>query len=279
VYPNQPISQKKLSNILALAKEGLPIIFPKGEYKTNLVLNNTSNVSFVFQEATINGAISILDGSSKLKFDGQLTVLDKLFIRKSNNILFDRLIIKTDTVLNIYHKKNRGVSIYAGSKNISFDYLKIEDTGGLPEGFYKYTAAALQIHGWNNNPEQVNINKLEINNSGRTALYITGNGHQIEKALINNFGIESPKNMFGLEDASPGEEKEFTGVWINRCNDCVIDTLAINSNTIFGKYSLRLDEGVYHEPTFINNIHFGAKAKELTIKDDELTNILVKNEH
>ena len=85
--------------------------------------------------------------------------------------------------------------------------------------------------------------------------------------------------MFGLEDASPGEEKEFTGAWINRCNDCVIDTLAINSNTIFGKYSLRLDEGVYHEPTFINNIHFGAKAKELIIKDDELTNILVKNEY
>jgi len=279
VYPNQPIIQKNLSNIIALASEGLPMTYPKGVYKTSLVFNKISHINFIFKEAIFSGGISILDGSSKLKFDGQLTVLDKLFIRKSNNILFDRLIIKTDTVLNVYHKKNRGVSIYAGSKKVSFNCLKIEDTGGTSEEFYKYTAASLQIHGWNNNPEQVYVNKLEINKSGRTALYITGKGHQIEKVIINNFGLGSAKNMFGLEDASAGEEKEFSGAWINRCNDCVIDTLEIISNTDFGKYSLRLHEGLYHEPTFINNVHFKNKAKELSIDDDELTNILVKNEY
>jgi hypothetical protein len=84
--------------------------------------------------------------------------------------------------------------------------------------------------------------------------------------------------MFGLDDASPGEETEFSAVWINRCNSCEIDSLIINSTYNKGRYSLRLEEGKYHEPTFINNIQLSSKTKELPIKDDKLTNILVKHE-
>jgi hypothetical protein len=40
-----------------------------------------------------------------------------------------------------------------------------------------------------------------------------------------------------------------------------------------------LDEGKYHEPTFINNIRMNGIAKQLPIFDDQLTNILVKNEY
>jgi len=279
VFPNRNISAKYLKNIISLGSEGLPITFPRGKYNTNLVLNDVSNLNFIFKGSIISGAISILDGSNKVKFDGQLTVLDKLFIRNSTNITFDSLTIKTDTLLNLYHKKNRGVSIYVGSKNILFNSLIIKETGGTSDSHYKYIASALQIHGWNNNPEHVYIKKLEIIDADRTALYLTGKGHQIGKATIVNFGLGSTKNMFGLDDASPGEEFFFTGAWINRCNDCVIDSLDINS-TLFNKpYSLWLDEGLYHQPTFINNIHFGVKAKELPIKDDLLTNILVKNEY
>jgi len=279
VFPNQKISQKKLKHILLLASSGLPITFPKGSYKTSLVLDSVANIKFIFQDVTINGAINILDGSSKIKFEGKLTILDRLFIRKSNNITFDTIILKSDTLANLYHKRNRGVSIYAGSKNISFNTLKINDTGGSEDNFYTHTAAALQIHGWNNNPEHVYIKKLEITDAGRTALYITGNGHYIGSASITNFGLGSSEKMFGLEDANLGEEKEFTGAWVNRCNNCVIDTLEINSIISKETYSLRLDEGVYHKPTFINNIHFGTKVKRLPIKDDLLTNILVKNEY
>jgi hypothetical protein len=279
IFPNQKISQKHLSKVISLAAEGLPLIFPKGNYDTNLILKDVSNINFIFQEAIINGAVNILDGSSNIKFEGELTMLDKLFIRKSNNIQFDRIIVKSDTIENLYHKKNRGASIYAGSKKIFFNYLKIENTGGAPDEFYKFAAAALQIHGWNNNPEQVFIHKLEIHNSARTALYLTGKGHKIDKVAILNFGLGSSKNMFGLEDAVPGEEKEFAGAWINRCNDCEIDSLSITNNFLKGKFSLRLDEGLYHEPTFIYNLHFGVKVKELPVKDDLLTNILVKNEY
>jgi hypothetical protein len=279
IYPNQPIIQKLVTKLIILSSKGLPITFPKGMYETSLVFDDVSNVNLIFQEAIIGGAINILDGSNKLKFDGQLTILDKLFIRKSNNIQFDTLIVKSDTVLNMYRKKNRGVSIYSGSKKITFKSLVINNTGGASDEFYTHSAAALQVHGWNNNPEQVFINELKISDVARTALYLTGTGHQIKKIEITNFGIGSSANMFGLEDASPGEEKEFVGAWLNRCNDCEIDSLSINVTKTNGAFSLRLDEGIYHEPSFINNIHFINNAKDMIIKDDVLTNILVKNEY
>jgi len=279
VYPNQQVSQKNLSNMIVLATEGLPITFPKGSYKTNIVLSGVSDINFIFQGAIISGAISILDGSNKLKFDGELTVLDKLFIRKSNNITFETIVLKSDTLANLYNKKNRGVSIYAGSKNISFKSLEIHGTGGGSHSFYKHTAAALQIHGWNNNPEYVYIHKLKINNAARTALYITGSGHKIEKASITNFGQGSAKNMFGLEDAKPGTEKEFTGAWLNKCNNVIIDSLEISQNYRKGTNSIRLDEGKYHEPTFINHIKLSGYTEQLNIADHKLTNILVKDEY
>lgn len=283
IFPNKGVSVKHLNNVLHLANQGLPIYFPKGYYNTSIVLKKASNISLHFDEVILGGELQIIDednqASQFVKITGTLTILDKLFIRQSNNISFDDLFLVSDSIRNIYKQKNRGVSIYAGSKNIKFNTLTINDTGGDPTGFFKYTAASLQVHGWNNNPENILINRLSINNAGRTALYLTGSDHQINKATISDFGLGSNQNMFGLDDARPGEETEFAAVWINRCNGCIIDSLLINTIYNKGQYSLRLDEGIYHEPTFINNIKLNNKAKDLPIKDDELTNILVKHEY
>ena len=283
VFPNEDVSPKHLNNVLYLANQGLPIYFPKGYYNITIALKKSSNVSLQFDEVILGGGFQIIDdgnqASQSIKISGILTILDKLFIRGSNNISFDKVFLMSDTAQNSFKQKNRGVSIYAGSKNIRFKSLTINDTGGEPNEFFKYTAAALQVHGWNNNPENILINSLSINNAERTALYLTGNNHQIYKAQVYNFGLGSNENMFGLDDASPGEEMEFSAVWINRCNSCEIDSLVINSTNNKGDYSLRLDEGKYHEPTFINNIKINNKAKELPIEDDKLTNILVKHEY
>ncbi len=279
VFPNKPVNQNNLGNIIRLAAKGVPITFPKGVYETNLVFNKISNINIVFQDAVFSGGINILNGSHTFKFDGNVTILDKLFIRKSSNIIFDNVTLMSDTLRNIYHKENRGVSIYVGSKNIEFNTLKITDTGGNSDRFYTYSAAALQIHGWNNNPQNITINTLEITNSARTALYVTGKDHKFKKVTITNFGIGSTKNMFGLEDAKPKEETEFTGLWMNKCDNCEVDSLSIDNTKLGATYSLRLGEGVYHEPSFIYNINFKNKAIGMTIKDDILTNILVKNEY
>lgn len=283
VFPNQDVSEKHLSNILYLANQGLPIYFPQGYYNTSIALKKALNVSLQFDGVTLGGGFQIINETDQesqfIKITGTLTILDKLFIRQSNNISFDNVFLISDTIQNIYKQKNRGVSIYAGSKNIKFNTLTIIDTGGDPTEFFKLTAASLQVHGWKNNPENILINQLNIDNASRTALYLTGNNHQINKANVSNFGLGSNENMFGVDDASPGEEKEFSAVWINRCNSCEIDSLAINNANNRGQYSLRLDEGKYHEPTFINNIRINNNAKELPIKDHKLTNILVKHEY
>ena len=279
IFPNKSINSNYLNNVLYLASKGLPINFSKGLYKTNLQLKSKNNITLNFNEAVLAGSLSIIDQSSRINIAGQLTILDKLFIRESSHINFNHLNVLSDTINNLYQKKNRGVSIYAGSKYISFNGLNIKNTGGLLDNHYKLTAAALQIHGYNNNPEYIKIKNLKITGSDRTALYLTGNHHFIENAKISNFGLGSNKNMFGLEDAIPGTEKEFTGAWLNKCNNVIIDSLEINQASKKGVNSIRLDEGKYHEPTFINHIKIANKAKLLKIADHQLTNVLVKDEY
>ncbi|WP_242120106.1 hypothetical protein [Aestuariivivens sediminicola] len=279
IMPDAPIDQIKLKRVIALAQKGVPIRFPKGYYETNLILNKVLNATFVFRDAIVTGAVNIIDGSDNIVFEGQLTVLDKVFVRKSQNIVIENLSIQSDTLKSYHHKFNRGLSIYAGTRNISFKKLSILNTGGLNDQFYTYTAAALQVHGWNNNPQNLKISNLYIENAQRTAVYLTGSGHYIRKAIIKNFGQGgSSQTMFGLEDAKPGSEREFAGFWINKCNDCIIDSLEIN-NYSKNTYSLKFGIGTYSKPTFINNLRLIDKAKYAPVEDDLLTNILVKSEY
>lgn len=283
IFPNQPISQEKLKKILNLAQNGLKIKIPQGIYNTNLVIEGLKDISISCDDVVITGALQITDlnnnRSSNISIKGSITILDKVFIRKSSNLYFDTLVVKTDTAQNMYKKMNRGVSIYAGSNNVNFKNLEISGTGGNEDEFYKYTAAALQVHGWDNNPEFITIDKLVVKNVQRTAVYLTGNGHLIKKAIVINYAQHGKKtNMFGLDDAKPGSEKEFSGVWLNKCNNCDIDSLEISNN--FQKpYSLKLGIGIYSEPAVINNLSLKGKAKQAPIEDNLLTNVLVKHEY
>lgn len=283
IFPNQPIIQEKLKRILKLAQNGFKIKFPKGVYNTNLVIEGLKDISIICDDVVITGVLQITDlnnnRSSNISINGSITILDKVFIRKSSNIVFDTLVVKTDTLQNRYHKMNRGVSIYTGSKNIKIKTLKIFDTGGSKDDYYKYSAAAFQVHGWNNNPEFITIDNLMVENAQRTAVYLTGNGHEIKKAIIENYAVNGDNaNMFGLEDAKPGSEKDFAGVWLNKCNNCEIDSLEI-SNNYQKPYSLKFGIGIYSEPAVINYLSLKREAKFAPIEDDLLTNVLVKHEY
>jgi hypothetical protein len=283
LQPNQPIFKRKLDILLELGEKGLILNFPKGYYNSDLIFAGNKNITMYFDDATFGGSVEVIENnqenSRNIQFKGKLTVLDKVFIRKAKNISFDSLTIKSDTIRNLHHKLNRGLSIYVGSKNIQFNNLKIINTGGGQNKFYKHTAAALQIHGWNNNPEKVIIDNLLVENASRTAVYLTGNNHRINKASIKNYGLKtSTKNIFGLDDAKPGSEKLFSGFWINKCNDCYIDSLEV-SNIAKADYSLKFGIGEYSHPAVINNLKLSKEAKREPIDDDMLTNVLVKNEY
>lgn len=282
IYPDTKINSKTLEGIFEMAQNGTTIHFPKGSYSTNVIIKGLSDLTLSFDDATICGALYILDSaekqSNRIEIKGSLTILDKLFIRKSRNIIFNKVKVKTDTINNLLNKKNRGVSIYVGSKNILIKNLEIYNTGGTKDEHYKFSAAALQIHGWNNNPENINIEHLLIKDADRSAVYLTGNNQTIKKANIVEYGLGSAKNMFGLDDAKPGTEKQFSGFWINKCNDCVIDSLQI-SNISKKVFSLKFGLGAYSKPTFINNLSLREEAKRAPIESDLLTNVLVKNEY
>ena len=281
IFPNKRINTNYLKECLELADLGLPLYFPEGQYNTSIVLKGYSNVRLKFNNSVIAGGFQIINNDSvrsqNIIVKGEITILDKLFIKSSENIKFNKVNVVSDTLNNLFKSKNRGVSIYWGSKNVRFQNLTIEETGGDSTGFFKYTAAALQVHGYNNNPEGLFIKKLIIKNPSRTGLYLTGNNHKIHKIEIENFGLGSNENMFGLEDAKPKSETEFVGAWLNKCNDCTIDTLVINASANSKKYAARFDLGIYSEPCIINNIKLNKFANKLPIKDDELTNVLVKN--
>jgi len=280
VYPNTTIAGSYLKAILEFSSGGSELYFPEGYYPINLSLVGLSNISIYFDHAILGGGLSIIDkaneSSSRIAIKGNLKVLDKIFIRNSNNIYFQNVTVASDTVKNLYKNKNRGVSIYSGARYLKFEKLLIQDTGGDSLKFYTHIAAALQVHGWNNNPEYISIDELEIENAGRTALYLTGNNHLLKKVTIRNFGLGSPKNMFGLEDSNPGDETEFSGAWINKCNNCVIDSLSIKNSMHKGDYSIHFGIGQYSKPSFINNVQFLEHALKMPLKDDPLTNILVK---
>ncbi|WP_157358372.1 hypothetical protein [Winogradskyella sp. J14-2] len=280
IYPKRSFTNNQWSEVVKLADRGMPITFNKGMYYGNIILKGVDSITIYFDDATIAGGIQIINNgdvaSNSITLSGKLTVLDKVFIRQSSNIKFDELNIISDTLNNIYKKKNRGLSIYAGSKKINIDTLRIMDTGGTDDDFYTYSAAAMQVHGYNNNPEMITVNYLKIKNAARSALYLTGNNHKIEKVEINNFGYGSNNNMFGLEDAKPEAQKVFSGAWFNKCNDCTIDTLMINAKKGNKTYSARFDLGVYSKPCIINTIKFNSIAKQMPIEDDVLTNVLVK---
>ncbi|MBO3115223.1 hypothetical protein J4050_00595 [Winogradskyella sp. DF17] len=282
IYPDNYYADKDLLSLMELADHGIPLKFVKGTYYLNLLLQGLSDVKLVFDDAIIAGTFQIIDKdnekSQRLVFEGKLTVLDKVFMRNSNDIKFDTLLIKSNKAKSLYKKKNRGMSIYLGTKNIEIRTLEIEQTGGTEDDFFKYSAAAFQVHGWNNNPEGITIDNLLIKNTDRTALYLTGKNHSIKRIKIENFGLGTNKNMFGLEDAELGSERDFVGAWFNKCNDCTIDTLQIYANDRSRTYSARFDLGFYPEPCIIENIEFNSLAKDMPIYDNVLTNVLVKNE-
>lgn len=109
IVSNEPISQKKLSQVIKIANLGIPITFPKGYYKTNIVLKGITDAQFTFNNVTIAGFLKIINKDSvesqRINIRGNLHILDKLFIKNSAHISFNKIQVITDTLRNINNKK------------------------------------------------------------------------------------------------------------------------------------------------------------------------------
>lgn len=273
-HPGTGIS--RMESVMELSeKSKTTIYFPRGFYGANLLFHSKRNVSFTFDKAQFN-LLDITDEkgteSSHIKLKGTLILYDRFGIYNSNNIEVDSLIIKSDSTKNLSKNRSRGCHIYKGTKHLKIKYLEIQDMGSGGEQ-YMNNHAALALDGLWNNPENITIDEVLIKSSDRHGAYVTGNNNKIHKITIEKYAQGTTDFMTGMQDSQKGEERILSGLWINRCNDCVFDEVYVKGDK---PYLLKLDEGKADRPTFINELILDLPYKDTLILDDKHTNVLVK---
>lgn len=275
------ITPKQMEGVLDLAESGIQINFPKGYYRTSLILRGRTNISIFFHDASFSGQIQIMDGlnslpSQKISLKGKVTTYNKFFTKFSKGITIDTLIIASDTEKNDSNKRPLGCNIYAGTKNLSINKLIIEDLGSGEE-YYKFSLAALQIHGWNNNPENVNIREVLIERSDKHGAYITGSNHNFGKITIKKVGLGTVKINNGLEDADASEIDIVASLWINKCQSSYFRDVIIDCKDSKAKVTVNFDEGSSNKTTILDFLTIKHNLYNIPMIPNDLTNVVVRH--
>ena len=274
--------KNRMTTALDLAEQsGLEISFPSGYYKMDLTLDSRKNINLRFDKSEFN-LIHITQRKKEdaipenINLKGTLIAYDRLGLTEAKNITIDSVILKSDINKSLRNMRNRGCHIYHGCKDISINYLEVQDLGSGSEK-YKYTHAAIAIDGWQNNPTNITINKAHIKSSDRHGVYITGTDNYIKELIIDKFGVGSSEFMDGMQDAdnAQNEHKELTGLWINKCYDCAFDKVTINEKESNGKYTAFFDAGDKTKPTLIGDMIVLNDSKNIDIKRDPNTAVEV----
>lgn len=284
IYPdstfslNHPFTKKsKLETVLDLAeKHNIELTFPKGFYNLRLAIQGRKNIMLNFNDAVFSGIIQVYEKDSTISenitFKGNLSSYEGFFTRKSKNISLDTLHLLNDVTKSMSKQESKGCKLYGGTNGFKLKSLVVEGLGSNSETF-KYNGAALAIEGWNNNPKNVIIDNVHIKSSDKHGVYMTGTDNSIKKLTIDKFGVGSKVFLTPLEDATKGEEKEFTGLWLNKCNYCFVDKAIINeagskaTNTVF------MDAGVALKASEIVELIILNDNPKIGIKKDPNTNI------
>ena len=136
-YTNtHPISKKsKITTVLDMAETNkIELFFPKGYYKTALLLDSRKNIKLRFDKAEFD-LVHITQISKNhikpenIELKGALIIYDRLGITEATNIKIDTVYLKSDIEKSIRRMRSRGCHIYHGCKNIKIKYLSIDDFG------------------------------------------------------------------------------------------------------------------------------------------------------
>lgn len=273
--------KNRMITVLDLAEERqIEMSFPGGYYGMNLDLTSRKNLKLKFNNSEFH-QVKIVHRNDTLKapenivLGGTLIVFDRLALTEAKNITLDSIIIKSDINKNLSKGKSRGCHIYHGSKNIKIKYLKIDDLGSdLVKD--KYTHAALAIDGWNNNPVNVQIEKIHIKSTDRHGIYITGKDHLIGDVVIDKFGVGSSEGMDGMQDAKKGEEKDFKALWINKCYDSFIENITINEKDSKAKYTAHFDAGDKERPFTIGTFKVINNNPKIELLEEEGNGVVIE---
>jgi len=270
-----------LETVLDIAeKSGEEILMPSGFYNSNLVIKNRQNLNLKFDNSEF-GLIHIIapdtsSNTSNIIFKGTLTAYANLGIISSSNIKIDTVFVKTDLKKNPWGKRATGAHIFRGSKDITINYLEVDDLGS-GEDYYKHAHAALSIDGVISQPQDVHIKTLKIKSTDRHGVYMTGTGHVIDNLIIDQFGVGSALHMSGMPLANnkANENKEFKALWINKCNFCYIEKISVNEQSSNGTYTALLDEGDSNQLSEIVEFIVLNDNPKIEVKKEENTNVQI----
>jgi hypothetical protein len=142
----------------------------------------------------------------------------------------------------------------------------------------QHNHAALSIDGWNNNPENVQIDKVHIKSTDRHGVYITGKDHLIGEVYIDKFGVGSSEHMSPMQDAVKGEEIEFKALWVNKCYNSYIEKVVINEKGSKAKYTAHFDYGDKTRPFTIGVLDIINDNPNINILEDNNNGVLIENQ-
>lgn len=279
-----PFSKEpKMKTVLDLAEEhGIELYFPEGFYRRALILDSRQNLKLRFDNAAFNIIHITKDKKDEeegiapknIVLKGKIISYDRLGMTHAENISIDTVYIKSDLKKN--KRRSRGCHIYAGCKNIDIKYLEVEDFGS-GDVTYQYNHAALAIDGWQNNPENVQIDKVYIKSTDRHGIYLTGRDHLIGEVIIDKFGVGNSKDMAPMQDAKKGEEKDFKALWVNRCYDSFIEKITINEQDSKGKYTAHFDSGDKTQPVTIGTFKVINDNSNINILEEDVSGVIIEN--
>lgn len=281
VFPDKDLGthpstgNKKMDELLNLAGLGVKLTFPQGIYKTVLNLSNKKDIELNFDNAVFTGAILIYGAAENyaknITLNGELISYNTLSISYADKIKIDRLIIRNNKDLNISGYNSTGCNIYTGTMSLYMNYLEIEGTGSDGDQ-YRYTPAALMIHGKVPVPNDILINQAIIKSSDRHGAYLSGKFIEIEKINIQSYAQGKIDNMIPIAYTVGGDEKKITGVWLNDFEDSRIEALQIDtSNSPKATDAIYLDSGDITFPSVISKAEL--KGNKITVRKAEATNV------
>ena len=281
VFPDKAVNSDYLESILYLAQSGIKMKFPKGYYDVNLFIKGKKNIELYFNDSEFSGQIQIVQDkkdqqSQNISLNGKLTSFSKFFTRNSNHISIDTLILASDPAKNKFGKRNLGCNIYSGTQFLTIKKLLIKDLGSGSD-YFNYSAAALQVHGWNNNPKSVQIDEAIIEASDRHGVYITGSDHFIKNLIVKKVGLGNMLFNKGLEDADVDEIYNIKAVWINKCKNSKFNKIIIDCIDTEADYTICFDEGSFSEPTIIDSLNITNNLKAIKMLPNDNTNVIVRH--
>ena len=262
--------QKILDELFRLSATGLTIKFPKGYYKTSLIIKNQKKVSFDFDNASFSGSIQLIDSDS-ISLKGKINSYSSFVINNGTNINLGQVTILANKELNIAKIDPSGFQILNKSENININTITISGLGaGEP---FKYTPSALKIYGFPKTPNNITINKVTITDSPVNGAIIMANEVNIKDITIQKFGYTTVKTLKKLSNTKI-DPNDFVGLWLVKNTNSTYENVTITNGE---KPALRLEKESFEKVTIIENLILHSKlTEEQAIADDERTNVVIK---